>query len=61
MAGGLFSRITTRSDGGTIDASNDDAEWDNIINNLLPTKLDDYSLKRLFCVMLNYNKKKRVF
>lgn len=44
MAGGLFSRITTRPTGNTIDGPADDADWDNIINNLLPAKLDDYSV-----------------
>jgi hypothetical protein len=43
MAGGLFSRLFTRNTGGTISGPNDDSEFDNIISNLLPAKIDDYS------------------
>lgn len=44
MAGGLFSRLNTRTTGGTITASDDDNDLDNIISNLLPAKFDDYSV-----------------
>ena len=43
MAGGDFSRLHTRTTGNTISGPNDDAEFDNIITNLRPSKLDDYS------------------
>jgi hypothetical protein len=42
--GGDFSRLKTRSVGATIVGADDDAEIDNIIDNLIPAKLDDFSL-----------------
>ena len=41
--GGNYSRLTTRTNGNTIDGPTDDAEFDNIIDNSTPAGLDDAS------------------
>lgn len=42
--GGNFSRLKSRPTGNTISGPDDDAEFDNVINNMTPAGLDDYSL-----------------
>lgn len=42
--GGNFTRLISRPTGNTISGPSDDAEFDNIITNMTPAGLDDYSL-----------------
>lgn len=42
-AGATFSRVKTWSSGETLTASDLNAEFNNILNNLTPTGIDDYS------------------
>ena len=41
--GGNFSRLVSRPTGNTVDGPADDSEWDNIIANMTPAGLDDFS------------------
>lgn len=44
MAGGLFSRVKTWASLEALTNEDQNAEFDNIIANFLPTKMDDYSV-----------------
>ena len=50
MAGGLFSRIKTWIKDEVIKASDLNAEFNNIITNLQPTKIDDYSAEENYII-----------